>query len=299
MMNKLSLAELQRTNRGTPHGEEQRFCCPLLACAEKPKTAAHRSLAVNLQSGEYFCHRCGAKGILTEFQTRQHQDRKASHQSSPASHEAPDSWRSHLNGMQPLFDEDKARTLGYMAPECDSAAASYLRSRGISPMVPRLCDVRYHQNWLGSGEAVLFPILDMQGILVAAQGRFLHPQADQPKAMTVGPVKSGVFRTPFALAQTTVTICEAPIDALSLAICGVPAVATCGAKIFPDWLPGACVGKRVVIAHDPDKGGNEGAELLKAALVHVGIMPVRLTPPPGGDWNDYLQRSGQTELIAH
>jgi DNA primase len=103
--------------------------------------------------------------------------------------------------------------------------------------------------------------------------------------------------TPGALHQAVLLICEAPIDALSLALCGYPALATCGAKNIPPWLPAACKGKRVLIAHDPDEGGEEGAELLRRALKTVGIIPERLKPDTG-DWNDYLRRHGVERMTA-
>jgi hypothetical protein len=44
----LSLADLEATDpRPSGRGDERRFCCPLPACAEKPRDRAHQSLGAN------------------------------------------------------------------------------------------------------------------------------------------------------------------------------------------------------------------------------------------------------------
>ncbi len=62
----LSLAEVQsydpRGGRG--NRKEKRFCCPF---CRKKVSHEHRDMAVNSNTGEYYCHACNAKGILTEW----------------------------------------------------------------------------------------------------------------------------------------------------------------------------------------------------------------------------------------
>src|SRR3712207_2112828 len=63
----LTLAELEAFDVGTSPGRaERRFCCPLPACADKPRDAAHRSLSLNTATGEWYCFRCTAGGQLRE-----------------------------------------------------------------------------------------------------------------------------------------------------------------------------------------------------------------------------------------
>src|SRR5215212_2130620 len=63
----LSLAEIEANDPGTsPHGTERRFLCPLPACADHRQPGQHRSLAVNVETGAWVCHRCGAAGKLIE-----------------------------------------------------------------------------------------------------------------------------------------------------------------------------------------------------------------------------------------
>src|SRR5688572_10521848 len=63
----LSLADLEAFDpTATAGARERRFCCPLLLCREKPITPAHRSLSLNVDSGEWYCHRCQAGGTIRE-----------------------------------------------------------------------------------------------------------------------------------------------------------------------------------------------------------------------------------------
>lgn len=283
----VTLERLLATDPGYRTGNEQRFLCPSTACSGKTSTRGHRSLAVNQRTGAYYCHRCGLKGKLAG-----HGYATTSYPSHPlpapvVPSEPPSTpWRRWLAGMRPLLAPG---TLS------NTPAADYLSRRGITPACAMGCRAHYHPNWLHGGAAVLFPLYDAQGALVAAQGRYLHPVDDTPKVKSVGTVKQGAFLTPHALDGRRMLITEAPIDAMTLALAGYPALATCGAKNLPAWLPGACRGHRVLIAFDPDDGGEDGADALCAALIAAGVYSERLSPPVD-DWNAYLCRHGLAAL---
>jgi len=182
-------------------------------------------------------------------------------------------------------------------PLVETPAETYLRRRGIPPMFPTLCGVKYAAAWYGKGDAVLFPILAPvsetgdEARLVAVQGRFLDQTID-PQKQTAGPSSLGAFLTPEALHQPYAVICEAPIDALSLAICGVPALAVIGTNC-PAWLPGRLQGKQVYAAFDRDRAGEGGARKLCAAM---GTAIYRLRPDGVKDWNDLLLHLGMEGL---
>jgi len=77
---------------------------------------------------------------------------------------------------------------------------------------------------------------------------------------------------------------EAPIDALSLAVCGVPAVALCGCEGLPDWLRMRCAFQTVIAAFDADDPGDEATRVL------------RLRPVGAKDWNAALLSRGADDL---
>ena len=60
--------------------------------------------------------------------------------------------------------------------------------------------MRYAASWCGR-PAVVFPLRDRAGAVVAADGRYVD-DGDRPKARTGGEKRLGVFATPGALAGT-------------------------------------------------------------------------------------------------
>ncbi len=184
--------------------------------------------------------------------------------------------RSALRGREPLNG---------------TPGASYLASRGLCAAAASVSDARFHPSWLGRGSAIVFAVRDLAGSVVAAQGRFLEPSMT-PKAMTKGPVGLGVYATMGALdpRAEVVAIVEAPLDALSLAVCELPAIALCGSTNRPAWLRRELAFRAVVLATDADAAGDAAAEDLRAWL-NLGTRCSRLVLPAGcKDANELLRR---------
>ena len=78
-----------------------------------------------------------------------------------------------------------------------------------------------------------------------------------------------MFATPDAFEAPVIVITEAPIDALSLAACGIPAVTLCGTS-GPAWLSEATAFRRVALAFDGDDAGDRGAGTLTHQLAAFG-----------------------------
>jgi len=279
-------------------GREHRFLCPF--CGDsKPKNAAHRSLSLNTESGAYYCYRCEVGGKLRDYwEERPKLSRRERERAKllkafalpPAPGSAPDNdpasapaeWKKHLQGLTPLLDTPGAR---------------YLAQRQLAPELCHAAGVRFCGNWLGRA-AVVFPIRDPANTLVAAQGRYMDRHAD-PKTRTVGPKSLGVFSTPDVWEAPAVILTEAPIDALSLAMAGYPALALCG-KDAPDWLPKWLSKKRpfgrILLAFDADAAGDQAATELTATLMSYGAKVDRLRPEGSKDWNEFLQLVGRDGL---
>lgn len=264
----LSLSTLQGFDPYAPiRAGETRFCCPFPGlCTGKPRDAGHRSLAVNLETGAFLCHRCGAKGKLGGTFTE-------GRPLPPAAPAKP--WRERLQGLRPL-----AGTPG----------EHYLGRRGIPVEQAHAAGCVYSGEWYGR-PAVIFPFCDRGGRLVAAQGRMIDQR--EPSKLSAGKIGTGAFCTPGALDGRVVAICEAPIDALSLHLAGLPALALAGTGCKP-WLPAACRGRLVLLALDGDEAGDDGAAKLAGAL--VGARCRRLRPEGVKDWNELLQAAGVAGL---
>lgn len=109
----------------------------------------------------------------------------------------------------------------------------------------------------------------------------------------------GVFATPGALeAGALLGLVEAPIDALSLAVCGVPAVALCGCEGLPDWLRMRCAFQTVIAAFDADDPGDEAARVLASDLRRVRGRVLGLRPVGAKDGNAALLSRGADDLMT-
>jgi len=179
-----------------------------------------------------------------------------------------------------------------LRPLPDTPGAEYLARRGIPAELARAAGARYSLDWYGR-PAVVFPVRDLEGRLVAAQGRHTDGR-DDPKARSAGPIGAGLFSTPDALDADPVILAEAPIDALSLAAAGYPAVALCGTALRP-WMPPVLSWRRVLLAFDADEAGDKAAAEWTAAL-RYGTRCERLRPEGAKDWNALLLAAGPDAL---
>lgn len=284
----LSLSELEAFDPQAPaaHGRERRFACPFPACAGKPLDAAHRSLSLNTETGRWCCHRCGGAGVLIEHRpaslpraaARQRLRRAFALAPAPVVAPISDTWQGQLKGALRLPG---------------TPAEAYLAGRGIPAEVARAAAVAYAPVFYGR-PAVVFPIRDREGQLRAVNGRFLA-DGRWPKTMTAGTKSAGLFATAGALVGERIVVTEAPVDALSLAACGLPALALVGTS-GPAWLPAFVAFKRVLIALDADQEGDAKSKKLAAELGAFGARVARLRPNGMKDWNEALQRLGQVAL---
>lgn len=83
-------------------------------------------------------------------------------------------------------------------------------------------------------------------------------------------------------------VTEAPLDALSLAEAGYPAVAVCGTEASA-WMHRASAFRRVLLAFDADEAGDRAADKIAPHLASFGARPQRLRPEGAKDWNEMLQ----------
>jgi hypothetical protein len=280
----LTLIELELYDPRARAGQSQRrFLCPFCG-ADKPRDAAHRSLSLNAQTGGWICHRCGRRGLLNEFKTIS-QNRTAQLDIMPSL------YRDASRFPENSFDWQRAWKKS--ANLSDSPGAAYLQQRAIPAALARLAGVRYSPRWYRR-PAVLFPICDQDGNLVAVSGRFIR-ERNGLKTMTGGTKSLGVFSTPGAWKSKVIAVVEGPMDALSLAFCQLPAVAMMGTS-WPEWLPEAIASKQVLIATDADTAGEEVAGRLLEALAADTPHGVRLRPPIGKDWNDVLRQLGRKPM---
>jgi Toprim domain-containing protein len=293
----LTLADLDEYDPGAPERchREKRFLCPL--CGDtKPQDDAHRSLSLNQETGGWRCHRCDARGYVPEL--RQPESSMGSGYASRSRTQLARAFA--VPALEPaVVPMDQAelqqRLKGLVALQ-GSGGEYYLLRRGIPVEIAAASRVKYHYDF-SRRPAVVFGIYDGAGQLVAAHGRYTDGRRD-PAMRTIGEVSAGVFATTGALEAKLLAIVEAPIDALSLSACGVPALALLGTHNRPAWLPRALAGRTVLVATDSDEPGEKAAAELTEWLRPLGTRCWRLRPTSGKDWNEVLCAAGQATLTA-
>jgi len=324
---RLSLRELEEFDPRAPAGGRRRFCCPLCGTT-KPRDGVHRCLSVESATGLWHCFRCAQGGILQEFwrdvSSREERHERTTRQLRTTFHvpvapktlsdskipsvnrpsageiipvetlevtrqgeENTERWRSLWEGALPLGESDRG--------------GDYLLTRrALRELVLAPARLRFHPTWLGG--AVVFPLCDARGEAVAIQGRAVQGDAK----ITHGAKKDAAFFAPAMLSGGQcfgplhplvpwILLTEAPIDALSLAICGFPALALCGTS-GPSWLHLACGLRRVALAFDADEAGERAAAKHAAHLHLYGAKCLRLRPEVAKDWNEMLKLRGANDL---
>ncbi len=294
-----------------------RFCCPMCG-SDKPKDVKHRSLWVDRITGGWNCHRCLEKGLLFEWwQVKYLSANNASSKTYASKSPFNQSNSIQSNQCQPTsyqsstvkaIDEKKLKEIAtdyqsYLRAFNYSPGQQYLLGRGIDKelAISNGVGFGYWKHWLQNENGsyslkkdrrVVFPINNQEGKLVALSARAIDDFYLDPKHTVKGQKSLGVFSTPGALDSDTLIITEAPIDALSLATAGFPAVATIGTS-WPDWLVEMASKKLVFIAfdNDKDKAGEKASIKLTAQLSGLGAKAQRLLPSRK-DWNEVLLTDG-------
>lgn len=297
-----TLADLEQFDPRSPQRTgERRFLCPL--CGEdKPRDAAHRSLCLNSSNGLYHCKRCNSKGRLKDFW----EDKSSANRAQVVARQLRRSFEispvekicqsqiDDKNDWQALWETSEPLKLN----ERHQVAISYLKNRSISLDTARENEVCFVPDWHGR-PMLGFPFKDTQGEVVALSGRALwNGKIDKPAS---GPKKSGAFWSgalgfgALDIKLPAIILCEAPFDALSLAVAGYPSLAL-GGTSAPTWLSQKCAFRRVLLAFDADVAGDAAALKIGTNLSSFGAVCERVRPRGAKDWNELLQISSSQAI---
>lgn len=306
----LSMSQLEAFDSRSPNrGKERRFACPL--CGQnKPIDAPHRSLAVNTENGSFFCHRCQTKGRLREFwdETRLITPKKQNTRLKMISHF---SLREKPIKKEEINENLDEKVLKYSSEFLHSPAEIYLLDRHIPTDIAIKSGCGYAEKWehwekkddkwslQGSDRRVVFPIYDQEGKIVAIHGRAIDENHYASSKITRGDKSQGLFLSDAnVLNKQCLAICEGAIDAMSLAVCGIPAVAMTGTTP-PDWFYRKMAFKNILLATDADEAGDKSALKLQTELIARGAKVFRLRPKSVKDWGEVLEKLGEDEMQKH
>lgn len=167
-------------------------------------------------------------------------------------------------------------------------AEGYLSKRAVPLSVAETAGVRFDGTF-GGRPAVVVALKDLTGRLTSLHGRYLHVRRGQEKMLTFG-VGGGVIEMLDGVQAEEPIVVEGLFDALSLAACGCPCIATIGR--WAPWLSETWAGRTVWLAFDAGKPGDAEVELYTKRLHRSRVR--RLQPPPRcQDWNTALVKRGQ------
>jgi DNA primase len=176
------------------------------------------------------------------------------------------------------------RTLGLRLPQKNRAEGAALRER-----LQRLGLMRDtgHEHLRGR---IVFPVIAESGEIGTVYGRAIDDGGKHDRHLFLPGPQRGVWN-PAALRAPEIILCEGVIDALTFWGAGFRHVTTgYSAKALPEELLAAFIAakvRRVLIAYDRDKAGDEGAAAVAAQLAAYGVECVRVLFPPGQDANAY------------
>jgi DNA primase len=150
----------------------------------------------------------------------------------------------------------------------------------------------------GSGQEhmsgrVTLPTRDESGLVVGLYGRIVHDPrgSGTPKHLYLPGPRRGVFHAQALLSHREVILCEAPLDAMTFWAAGYENVlSSWGANGFSSEHLSALLRygtKRVLLAHDRDDAGDQGAAKVAEQLLAAGIECFRVLFPRGMDANQY------------
>lgn len=145
-----------------------------------------------------------------------------------------------------------------------------------------------HEHFNG---CIVLPVFDKAGQVAELYGRRVtKPNPGAPKHLYLPGPHAGIWNAE-ALESPDVILCEAPLDALTFWVNGIHNVTFIyGTQGFPDSLETALIDhhtKRVFLAYDNDKSGNQAAERDTSRLAAKGIEVFRIKFPHGMDVNEY------------
>lgn len=312
----LSLSELENFDGRSPsRGKERRFCCPRCGFS-KPKDAPHRSLAVNTETGAFYCHRCETKGRLKEFweekpkvsKSKRARMKLMSHFSISETNFQTLKPEKVSEKEESAADNLAEKMLEYQKNFVHSPGEMYLSGRGILTAIAVASGCGFAEKWehwerenekwkkKGTDRRVIFPVINREEKIVALHTRTIDEECLNSSKITRGNKSDGVFMTRKNIfASKIIAVCEAPIDALALEMCGIPSVAMIGTTA-PDWLGLKLSFKNVLIATDADQAGDKAAFNLQRDLMSRGAKIYRLRPRNFKDWSEVLEKLGAEKM---
>jgi 5S rRNA maturation endonuclease (ribonuclease M5) len=294
-------------------------------CFTNPEAHAHHdrnpSCSVNVHSGAFNCHGCGAHGgaydaaLATGRSPREAIDlmiahgltdrrarpvkatgASASHASSAPAEAippAPDQ-SNRPAGSSLSCSGEEVRRWAWALRDNDGLLDRLRGERGWEPDTLQRCGIGF------DGQRITVPITDQRGAL---QG-VLKLRVDawqQPKVLAAAGSRLGLIPHPDLQAGSVVLV-EGPSDMLAARSAGLPAVAVPGTHAWRAEWASAFTRRDVIVVMDADRPGREAALRIAADLGRHGaraaIVELDQQRDDGYDISDWLRAGNNPDLIT-
>lgn len=199
----------------------------------------------------------------------------------------------HFNDPQsmPGTGESPAERLAQSRQLSGTQAEAYLARRRVPLAVAEAAGLRYDADF-GGRPALLAALRDRSGEVVSLHGRYLQVVRGENKMLTFG-AGGGIVQMLGGWQAEPLILVEGLFDALSLAVCGWPCVATVGR--WAPWLQEVCSDRTVWLAFDAGRAGDAYAARYTQRLGSSRVL--RMLPPHHcKDWNTALVKRGSGQL---
>lgn len=285
-------------------------------CFASPQ--AHRredrqpSVSVNLETGAWLCHGCGARGgaydaaLLRGNTPRSAMDLLISHGlAEPRQREAPTRARRSATPARSTSRPDQ--TAQFEVPERKVADwADRLTQR--STFVARLAAERaitgevLTRFQIGyDGRRITIPVRDTDGELSGILRWLPFDRREAPKMLALPGSRRGLVPTPEQLPPGAIVLCEGEPDALAAHSAGLAAVAVPGVAGWRAEWASRFTGRLVTIVMDCDDEGRACAQRialdLAAADVGTRVIDLDTERADGYDLTDHLRRGGSIDAL--
>lgn len=261
-------------------GKELTTSCVFNDC-DKDSMGTEAHLYFSIETGQYDCKKCGAKGNLVTF---------AKHLGDGIKEIALNPTTSNVMPRKSTdFDEEQVETCHLALP---IQIRQYLNGRGITDDV---IDTQmlgygkfYSKNW------ITIPIKDVYGNCTFFKLR-QDPAYGNDKITFPKGIEAQIYDWEMLKgASSPLVICEGEMDRLALLSKGISAItSTHGAMTFKqEWIEKVGKGRKIYICYDNDEAGKKGSERVAKLLENTGNEIFIVTLPQevgvGGDITDFL-----------
>ena len=298
-------------------------------CFTNPDAHAHHdqhpSCSVNVHSGAFNCHGCGAYGgaydaaLAVGRSPREAIDLMIAHgltDRRPQLDTAPRATLSHASAAR---SEASVRIPSPAADASNRPGASSLSrsvedvrrwARALSDNPRLLARLRAERGWdpnalrrwaIGfDGERITVPITGRRGALQGVL-RLRIDAWQKPKVLAAAGSRLGLIPHPELVAGAVVLV-EGPSDMLAARSSGLPAIAVPGTHAWRAEWASAFTGRDVTVVMDADRPGREAATRIAHDLQRHGARAQVVDLDPGRDdgydLSDWLQAGNHPDLIT-